>query len=696
MRKKGKAAAPVKPAQRGVAKDGFSNALARLGANTPNLLNATEYTMSRMTRDFGTLNAMYRDSWIVRRIVDIIPADMLKNWITITSGLSPDLLKKIDIELRRTQLIKKLQEGMCWGRLYGGALGIMLIRGQGSPEQLAMPLRLDEMVPGDFAGLVTLDRWNGVSPSSELCDDITDSEYGLPEAYLVTDPIDGSMTRIHHSRCIRFVGNNLPFWEKQAELYWGASVIEAIFDELKKRDNVSWNIAQLTFMANLRVLKMQDLGQTLGATDAMSQAELYRTLTAQHWLASNMGIQIMDAADGLETHQYTFGGLADCYQQFIMDISGAAEIPVTKLFGRSPSGLNATGESDLQNYYDMIGEKQESLLRPILNKLLPPFMMSLFGAVPDDLDFDFNPVSEPSDKERADLAKSGTDNVVAAVNAGLVSKRTALKELKQQADRTGVWTNITDEDIEKASDEIDDPGEMGMPGMPGMGMGGPEKNEAPKSPQGPGNEPGQGNGPAAKENAPAGQPGRDTALFHVLDADWDESEHPRGDDGKFRGASGVGKTKSDRENARTQIKALYKQKSTPATRAQIDKLKVVSGDKVEKKDLTFGTYDANMRQCKKVLIGQSFGSGRTVNSITHHSNLRSIGRDIPPATILDILQKPAAVYPGDTSRTTCYEKDGKKVVVDDDGNVVSVMHVYYRRANNGAGNNRGAVKFHKK
>ena len=514
MRKKQKTATAV--AARGAVKDGFSNALARLGANTPNLLNATEYTMSRMTRDFATLNAMYRDSWIVRRIVDIIPADMLKNWITITSGLSPDLLKKIDIELRRTQLIKKIQEGMCWGRLYGGALGIMLIRGQGSPEQLAMPLRLEDMVPGDFAGFVTLDRWNGVSPSSELVDDISDSEYGLPEAYLVTDPIDGTMTRIHHSRCIRFVGNNLPFWEKQAELYWGASVIEAIFDELKKRDNVSWNIAQLTFMANLRVLKMQDLGTTLGATDPVSQAELYRTLTAQNWLASNMGIQIMDAADGLETHQYTFGGLADCYQQFIMDISGAAEIPVTKLFGRSPSGLNATGESDLQNYYDMIGEKQESLLRPILNKLLPPLMMSLFGAVPDDLDFDFNPVSEPTDKERSDLAKSGTDNVVAAVNAGLVSKRTALKELKQQSERTGVWTNITDEDIEKASDEIDDPGEMGMPGMPGMGMGGPEKNEAPKSPQSPGNEPGQGNGPVAKENAPAGLPGRDSG-FYVLD-----------------------------------------------------------------------------------------------------------------------------------------------------------------------------------
>ena len=691
MRKKGKAAAPVKPAQRGVAKDGFSNALARLGANTPNLLNATEYTMSRMTRDFATLNAMYRDSWIVRRIVDIIPADMLKNWITITSGLSPDLLKKIDIELRRTQLIKKIQEGMCWGRLYGGALGIMLIRGQGSPEQLAMPLRLEDMVPGDFAGFVTLDRWNGVSPSSELVDDISDSEYGLPEAYLVTDPIDGTMTRIHHSRCIRFVGNNLPFWEKQAELYWGASVIEAIFDELKKRDNVSWNIAQLTFLANLRVLKMNDLGTTLGATDPMSQAELYRTLTAQNWLASNMGIQIMDAADALETHQYTFGGLADCYQQFIMDISGAAEIPVTKLFGRSPSGLNATGESDLQNYYDMIGEKQESLLRPILNKLLPPLMMSLFGAVPDDLDFDFNPVSEPTDKERADLAKSGTDNVVAAVNAGLVSKRTALKELKQQADRTGVWTNITDEDIEKASDEIDDPGEMGMPGMPGMGMGGPEKNEAPKSPQSPGNEPGQGNGPAAKENAPAGQPGRDTALFHVLDADWDESEHPRGDDGKFRAGSGVGKSKGEREQARQKLTELWNQKSTPEVRAQIEQLKTEAGDNIQKEDLTPGQYDANMRKAKKQLMGRPFPGGK-VTKVTSHANVRMIGRDIPPRQVLDILQNAARSFPGNRPNTTCYEKDNKRVVVDGNGQIMSVMHVYRRRKD---GNKTGAAGFFK-
>ena len=263
-------------------------------------------------------------------------------------------------------------------------------------------------------------------------------------------------------------------------MQWGASVVESIFDELRKRDNVSWNIAQLTFMANIRVLKMQDLGQLLAATDNESQAELLRTLEAQNMLLNNMGMQVMDAADGLETHQYTFGGLADCYQQFIMDISGAAEIPVTRLFGRSPSGLNATGESDLQNYYDMIAEKQESYLRPILNKVLPPFIISTLGNLPDDFDFEFDPVAEPSDKERADLAKCGTDNVVAAYNAGLISQRTALKELKQQSERTGVWTNITDEDIERASDTVEQSGEMGgMFGDMGGGEESPQQARAP-------------------------------------------------------------------------------------------------------------------------------------------------------------------------------------------------------------------------
>lgn len=472
----------------GKAQDGFSNALARLGVGTPNLLEATEYIPQRITRNYALLNTLYREQWIVRRIVDTIPSDMLKNWITLSTEVAPATMKRFERALRQTRVINSLKEGMEWGRLFGGAIGVLMIKGQG--DMLDQPLDLERILPGDFCGILNFDRWNGVSPSGELITDLGDPEYGLPKYYQISDPASGTVCNVHHSRVLRFIGDNLPYWESLAENQWGSSVIEAVFDDLKKRDNVSWNIAQLTFVANLRVFKMSDMGQLLGAVDEQSKAELYRTVQAQNWLMSNMGLQVMDSADSMETHQYTFGGLAEVYSQFMMDVAGAARIPVTKLFGRSPSGMNATGESDLQNYYDMIGEEQESKLRPILDKLLPVVCMSAFGAVPDDLDYDFDPVSEPNDKERAELAKSGTENVVTALNAGLVSKRTALKELKQQAERTGVWTNITEADIMRAPEDLENEGELGgLLGLP--------------------------------------QPGRDS------DENWEEDEHPRAENGQF-------------------------------------------------------------------------------------------------------------------------------------------------------------------
>ncbi len=610
------AAAPPAP-RRVKVQDAFQNVLARLGTGTPNLLESTQYSLQRLTRDFNTLNALYRESWIIRRIVDVIPSDMLKNWLTITSGINPDVEKKLNLELRRTQLIDKVKRGLQWGRLYGGALGVMLVKHQGT--DLSQPLQLDWVMPGDFAGLLIFDRWNGVNPSSELIEDIADPDYGYPKYYTVTDPSGGGSVKIHHSRVIRFLGNLLPYWEELAEMQWGASVVESVFDELKKRDNVSWNIAQLTFMANIRVLKMQDLGQLLAATDSESQKELYNTLEAQNMLLNNMGMQVMDAADGLETHQYTFGGLADCYQQFIMDISGAAEIPVTRLFGRSPSGLNATGESDLQNYYDMIAEKQESVLRPILNKLLPVFVLSTLGSIPEDFDFEFDPVAEPTDKERADLAKCGTDNVVAAYNAGLISQRTALQELKQQSERTGVWTNITDEDIEKASAEVEQPGEMG-------GMFG---GEEPLEPQAPASV-------RQVKNA-------DTAFMGEAD-DWDESKHERGGNPKNTGwFSKTGNGSSIKNNLQTQsnnanISATAEQKAS----------------------------------FRKALIGFKTSCGATITGVSTHACDRMVQRGLSAEDVKVALRlanpKKSIRHPG----TYEYKMNGRLVGVGRDGNIVTV------------------------
>lgn len=440
--------------------DAFQNQMARLGFGQPNLNEGADYPLTRMSQNYNLFTSLYRSSWIVRKIVDVFPSDMVKNWIKFNSSLDPEKISKINTVIRKTKTKEKIKEGLRWARLYGGAAGLILIDGD---EDLSEPLDYDTIMLDDYKGLLIFDRWNGIYPDIELEDDISDEEYGYPKYYSISLSEANSnlmlsynkqdLVKVHHSRIVRFNGRDLPLWERQAEMFWGESEIEIVFEELKKRDNTSANIASLIFLANIRVLKMNDLGQLLGASTQKAQENLYKVLQAQNQLMSNMGIYVMDKDDDFGSEQYSFGGLNDIYESFMLDIAGACEMPVTKLFGREPAGFNSTGESDLTQYYDTLEEKQETYLQPIIDKLLPIIFMSTLGAIPEDLDWEFNPCMNVNSKDLADLAQSMASPIFEAFNAGLITKEIALKELKQQNEKTGMWSNITDEDIKNAKNE---------------------------------------------------------------------------------------------------------------------------------------------------------------------------------------------------------------------------------------------------
>lgn len=440
--------------------DAFQNQMARLGFGQPNLNEGADYPLTRMSQNYNLFTSLYRSSWIVRKIVDVFPSDMVKNWIKFNSSLDPEKISKINSVIRKTKTKEKIKEGLRWARLYGGAAGLILIDGD---EDLSEPLDYDAIMLDDYKGLLIFDRWNGIYPDIELEDDISDEEYGYPKYYSISLSEANSnlmlsynkqdLVKVHHSRIVRFNGRDLPLWERQAEMFWGESEIEIVFEELKKRDNTSANIASLIFLANIRVLKMNDLGQLLGASTQKAQENLYKVLQAQNQLMSNMGIYVMDKDDDFGSEQYSFGGLNDIYESFMLDIAGACEMPVTKLFGREPAGFNSTGESDLTQYYDTLEEKQETYLQPIIDKLLPIIFMSTLGAIPEDLDWEFNPCMNVNSKDLADLAQSMASPIFEAFNAGLITKEIALKELKQQNEKTGMWSNITDEDIKNVKNE---------------------------------------------------------------------------------------------------------------------------------------------------------------------------------------------------------------------------------------------------
>ncbi|QIA30256.1 DUF1073 domain-containing protein [Flavonifractor plautii] len=422
--------------------DAFSNPLFRLGYGSQSPLEATEYPLTRMTDNYALLNSLYRDNWVVQNVVGIIPDDMTKKWFAPAGAVGPEHLKELDRVQRVTALRERVNEGLRWGRLYGGAAGLIMIRGR--EGMLGQPLELESIYPGTFQGLYILDRWQGVVPGMEL---VFEGGEPVPAYYSITDARGNTVAKVHHSRLVRFTGRDLPFLERVAELYWGESEVEALYNDVVKHDNVAANMAALTFRANVDTMEVQNLDQLFSVTSGEQQRRFWNVMQAQSVMKSNFGMQLVNRGDQIKNTQYTFTGLQEVYDSMCLDLSGASRIPVTKLFGRSPAGMNATGESDLRNYYDYVDTLREAKLRPILEKLLPVLAMSAWGAVPDGLDITFPPLWTPTAAEVAEIALKKAQAIRDTFQAGLFRADTAQRELKKLADETGMFDSISEEEI---------------------------------------------------------------------------------------------------------------------------------------------------------------------------------------------------------------------------------------------------------
>jgi phage-related protein (TIGR01555 family) len=355
--------------------------------------------------------------------------------------------------------LQKFIEGRKWGRLFGGALGVIIIDGD---NDLSKPLILENVQPDSYKGMIVVDRWSGMSPSSDL---ITDrnrpSEYGLPVSYQIYTEASESL-KVHHSRCLRFVGRDLPLFERQIEQYWGMSEIECILDELQRYDFGMAGVADLISRANVMVFQNDMLNQMLSGLNLTQQqmADYAARMQAVSETISTNGLLALGENEQLFTHQYAFGGLSDVMKMQMTALCGAAGYPFSRLFGDTQTGLGQSNEGDLQNYYDTCDQERRQKDRPLFDKLIPIICMSTWGEVPDDLDYAFAPIRTMNSKEKADLAQVQSESITGYYNAGLLGRKTSLREIKTTSQETGLGTNVTDEMIESADDEVQVPLEI--------------------------------------------------------------------------------------------------------------------------------------------------------------------------------------------------------------------------------------------
>ena len=431
--------------------DSFTNFLAKLGANTQNLQSYSQYSLSPfVTRNRIDLEAAYRSSWLVGQVVDTIAEDMTREGVTINSKLPPEDVKLIQSTFTDLNIWHELANTIKWARLYGGAIAVILTEG----ADYEKPLNINAIGKGRFKGLVVFDRWMLDPSFGDLVTEIGPS-MGKPKYYRILPGMPAlSGQRVHYSRVIRFDGIELPYYQRLAENLWGLSVVERMYDRLIAFDSATQGASQLLHKAHLRTIQVKGFREAL-ALGGATESAVVKQFNYIRLLQTLEGLTVLDGDDNFQVHPYSFSGISDVLMQFGEQISGATGIPLVRLFGQSPAGLSSTGESDLRNYYDHINKLQESQMRAALVKLFDVVGRSVLGkSLPKDFEFEFNSLWQLSDTEKGQIASTDATTIASAYGAGLITKKIGMKELLQSSRVSGRFTNITEEDIESAKEEV--------------------------------------------------------------------------------------------------------------------------------------------------------------------------------------------------------------------------------------------------
>lgn len=359
------------------------------------------YYDAPLLTDHDLLNA-YRGSWLPRKIVDIPALDSTRKWRDWQA--EADQIEKIEAEEVRLGLKAKVYEARVKARLFGGA-AIYIATGDLDP---AMELKAERIGAQGVRFLTVLNR--RVLKPGEIETDPESQFYGRPKVYTLTT--GARQVDIHPSRLVVYVGAPFPDDEIPADPQnygWGDSVLTATLEAIKNADSTAANVASLVFEAKIDVIKVPQMMANLSSPDYRERLlERFALATAAK---GNNGTLILDTEEEYEQKSATFQTLPDVMDRFLQIVAGAADIPLTRLLGTSPGGLNSTGEADLRNYYDRISSMQEIEMQPAMQVLDECLIRSALGARPPEVHYIWSSLWQISDKERADIGKINAETI---------------------------------------------------------------------------------------------------------------------------------------------------------------------------------------------------------------------------------------------------------------------------------------------
>jgi hypothetical protein len=395
--------------------DGFLNQVTGLGTARDKMKYARFERNRRLTCE--ELDSLYSDDDMAARVCDVVPDEELRQGYTVVVDptdkdsieTGPEDAAKIGVDIvaaaTALDLAPKMVEARVWGKVFGG--GVLLL-GIDDGGELNEPVNEKNITA--VTHINVLER-NFVWPSV-FYEDPTEAKVGQPRTYLVTPQAANSFAsaasfqgtvEVHESRLVIFGGVRTTIRRKQEGDGWSESLLQRM-QTILTQYGTSWDsLAHMIQDANQGVYKMSGLIDAIASEDT---ALILKRMEMMDMARSAVRAVTLDAeTEDFERQQFAWTGIKDPFELLILRLAAAARMPITVLMGQSPSGMNATGESDMRWFYDTIASSQTNIITPALTYVLRMIMLSSEGPTggvePESWSIEFPSLWQPTPSEIA-------------------------------------------------------------------------------------------------------------------------------------------------------------------------------------------------------------------------------------------------------------------------------------------------------
>lgn len=384
---------------RKIRNDGYLNSVIGHGLRSRDPFTAYKFMKSaadRMSQEEA--EELFTYNGVANKIITAPANEAVRAGFTLMNG---------EVTLEQNELVKSIYEdlngdavfstALAWDRLYGGGAILMMIDDGAN--------RLDEPVNEnnirDIERLEVYDAKDIDRNEIIFGEDPNDPGYGYPETYQIIG-YNGNSFRVHKSRLLVFEGGLVSNRRRRMQNGWGGRIFDQIQDDLQRyTSSLSLSNMALSRLSQ-GILKLSGMAELL--TNDFGEEQVQKRLQLIDMARHLLNTIALDEDDEYDQKNLTLTGVKDILEKFENALSAATDIPATVLFGKSPDGLNSTGHSDFENFYNMVGRVQKRTLKPHLSRLI--HLMSLTREfrlnLPDEYTIKFNELWNQSEKEAAE------------------------------------------------------------------------------------------------------------------------------------------------------------------------------------------------------------------------------------------------------------------------------------------------------